>query len=148
MSMAASCSDPGKSRTFDVVLKKIKWDRVDAIAIILNDITYQENLIALKLANANKDKLIATVSHELRTPLHGIIGLLEISQTKVQDKEIQHHLSLCKDNAMLLHSLVNSMLDLQQLSTGKLRLNIGKVNMNKVLNDVAQLFNPFIGCDL
>jgi signal transduction histidine kinase/CheY-like chemotaxis protein len=140
MSMAASCSDPGKSRTFDVVLKKIKWDRVDAIAIILNDITYQESLIALKLANASKDKLIATVSHELRTPLHGIIGLLEISQTKVQDTEVRHHLSLCKDNAMLLHSLVNSMLDLQQLSTGKLRLNIGKVNMKKVLNDVVQLF--------
>jgi len=130
-----------KQKTFEVILKKIKWDRLDAIAIILNDITYQESLIALKLANSNKDKIIATVSHELRTPLHGIIGLLEISQAKVQDPKVKHHLSLCKDNANLLHSLVNSILDLQQLSTGKLRLNFGNVNVRKTLNDVAQLFN-------
>ena len=140
VSIAASYVDQEKSRTFDVVLKKIKWDGCGAIAVILNDITYQENLIALKVANINKDKIIATVSHELRTPLHGIIGLLEISQAKVQDTEVQHHLSLCKDNANLLQSLVNSILDLQQLSAGKLVLNFSKINMRKTLTNVIQLF--------
>jgi len=140
ISIAASSDLVEKHKTFEVILKKVKWDRADAIAIVLNDITYQENLIALKVANANKDQIIATVSHELRTPLHGIIGLLEISQNQVEDPEVKHHLSLCKDNANLLHSLVNSILDLQQMSTGKLQLNFAKINVRKTLNNVTQLF--------
>ena len=125
---------------FEVILTKIKWDKEDAVVVVLTDITYQENLIALKLSDDNKDKVIATVSHELRTPLNGIIGILEIVEKRVEDQSLMEYLGLCKDNAHLLLSLVNSLLDLQQIRQGKLKLNPMKVDIAKTLKDITQLF--------
>jgi len=141
ISLIASHKTNGQStKSFEVILKRIRWDGVDALAVILNDITYQENLVYFKMASANKDKIIATVSHELRTPLHGIIGLLHMTEQRVDEPQALEYISLCKDNANLLMSLVNSILDLQQISTGKLKLNISKTEVRKSFDDVIRLF--------
>jgi len=139
--LTASYKKSSQSKSFEVVLKRVKWDRKEAIAIILSDITYQENLIYLRMANANKDRILASVSHELRTPLHGIIGLLEMAERKVQDKEALEYISLSRDNSYLLMSLVNSILDLQQISAGKLKLNTSPINLKKTLTEVIKLFD-------
>jgi len=94
----------------------------------------------LKVANKNKDQIIATVSHELRTPLHGIIGLVELADKKMPDPSGKEYLSLCKSNALLLLGLVNSLLDLHQLSTGKIKLNIVKVHLEDMVKEVVKLF--------
>ena len=140
LSLTASYKWKDQVRSFEVTLKRVKWDRSEAIAIIFNDITYQENLISLKLANINKDKIIATVSHELRTPLHGIIGLLGMTINKVNNAFVEEHLTLCKDNAHLLLGLVNSLLDFHQIGLGKLRLNITKIELRSVIHGIVKLF--------
>jgi len=140
VSLIAFSTSQAQKKSFEIILKKIVWDRADALALILNDITYQENLIALKVANRNKDQIIATVSHELRTPLHGIIGLVELADPKMPDESGKEYLSLCKSNALLLLDLVNSLLDLHQLSTGKIKLNIVQVHLENMLKDVVKLF--------
>ena len=124
--MTASHSSISLKKNYEVILKRVKWDRSDAMAVILSDVTYQDKIAALKLISINKDQIIATVSHELRTPLHGIIGLLEMSESKVEDVEVMEHLSLCKDNAHLLLGLVNSLLDFHQFNTGRLKLSLAK----------------------
>ena len=140
LSLTASFPLRGLKKSFEVILKRIPWNRSDAMAIILSDITYQEKIIALKVANVNKDQIIATVSHELRTPLHGIIGLLEVSENKIEDEEVIQNLALCKDNAHLLLGLVNSLLDFHQISTGKLKLNPKRVDIRKTLDGIVRLF--------
>jgi len=128
-------------KVFEVILKKIRWDDEDAISIIFNDITYQEHIIALKVADSNKDKVLATVSHELRTPLNAIIGILGICEEQIKENtEVLEYLSLCRDNAHLLLSLVNSLLDLQQLLHGKFKINPAKTETRKALRDIAKLF--------
>jgi len=141
ISVSAFHGKHDKRRSFEITLKRVKWDAEDAIAIILNDITYQQNLIALKVSNQNKDKILATVSHELRTPLHGIINLIEISEKKLHNDEAIENLSLCKNNAILLLSLVNSILDLHQLSMSKLELHPKKFDLRKSLSSVLRLFH-------
>ena len=140
VTLSASYSTEEQRRVYEVKLKKIRWNGQDAIAVLFNDMTDQENLIALKLASANKDKIIGTVSHELRTPLNGIIGLLEMAEKIVENSEAVEYIRLSKDNAHLLNSLVNSHLDLQQITAGKLRLNSAPLNIYKVLNDLTRLF--------
>ncbi len=137
---ASTFRHEGQLKLFEVLLIPVVWDERDAITVILNDITYQENLIALRIADANKDKVIATVSHELRTPLNGIIGILSIAESKTQQPEMNEYLSLCKDNANLLLGLVNSLLDLQQLRQGKIKLNIAEVSIRKLIQDTMKLF--------
>ena len=127
-------------RSFQAILKHIKWSGIDSIAVILNDITYQEKLMYWKLVNANKDRIITTVSHELKTPLNGIIGLLEMIKKRIEHCEALEYISLCKDNAHLLLNLVNSMLDLHQLEAGKLKLTISTVNLRKCVQEVLKLF--------
>jgi len=127
-------------RSFDVIIKTIKWEGKDVLAVILNDITYQEKLVHWKVENENKDKIIATVSHELRTPLNGILGLLDMVGKRVVQSEALEYISLCKDNAQLLLNLVNSILDLHQIRAGKLKLAISKLNIRKCLRGVVQLF--------
>ena len=140
LSTTASFDSGKEHKSFEIIMKGVRWDRNDAIAIIFNDITHHENIIALRLANKKKDTVIATVSHELRTPLNGILGLLEIAEGKIAQPEVLEYLSLCKDNANLLLSLVNSHLDLQQLSAGKLKLNPSRASLKKILADVTKLF--------
>ena len=140
LSLTASESCNINPRSFEVILKRIRWSGNDAIAVVLNDITYQEKLMHWKLANANKDRIIATVSHELRTPLNGIIGLLDMTEKRIEHSEALEYISLCKDNAHLLLNLVNSLLDLHQISAGKLKLNFSKVNIRKCFQDVIRLF--------
>ena len=139
-SLQTSMMWQGVQRSFDAIVTPIIWDQEEAVAIVLNETTYQENILALKVADRNKDLVIATVSHELRTPLNGIIGILQIVETKALQPEVLEYLSLCKDNAILLLSLVNSMLDLQQIRDGKLKLNLSNVNIAKVAKDTIQLF--------
>ena len=140
LSLTASEKCQTNPRTFDVTLKRIKWNGVDATSLVLNDITYQENMMCLKMVNANKDKIIATVSHELRTPLNGIIGLLDMAEKKIEDFESLEYISLCKDNSHLLLGLVNSILDLHQIRAGKLKLVISEVSVRKCLQGVLRLF--------
>jgi len=123
-------------KTFDVTIKNVKWDGADALAIAFNDITFQEKLIYYKTTNENKDRIIATVSHELRTPLNGILGLLDMAEKKIKDAEVLEYTSLGKDNANLLLSLVNSILDMHQIRAGKLKLAISKINIRKCLQGV------------
>jgi len=130
----------GKRSLFEVVLMPLSWDREDAVAIILNDITFQDKIIAFKQADKNKDLIIATVSHELRTPLNGIIGLLQIMETKTEQPEVLKDVFLCKDNATLLWNLVNSILDLQMFYSGKLRLKLTKIDLHQFLKDTTKLF--------
>ena len=141
LSVTASCHSADSRRSFEVISRRIRWNKSDAMAFILSDITHQEHLIALKVANVNKDQIIATVSHELRTPLHGIIGLLDISQSKIDNVEAIENISLCKDNAHLLLSLVNSLLDFHQISTGKLKLNLNVIDLRETIESITRLFN-------
>ena len=139
---SASYTKKETRRLFEIITKKIKWDGQDSVAVIFNDTTYQESLVALKLADANKDKILGTVSHELRTPLNAIIGILQICEDKVEDRpDVMEYLALCRDSANLLLSLVNSLLDLQQLGQGKLKINSSTVHLRKVLKNILRLFH-------
>jgi len=140
LSLSASYNYFETRKVFHVVLKKVRWDHEDAIAIFLSDITYQEKLLEMKLADENKDQVIATVSHELRTPLNGIIGILALAEEKVEDPEVIDYMNLCKDNANLLLSLVNSILDLQQIRQGKLALHPAEIDLYKILKNITKLF--------
>jgi len=142
-SLSAAFNGPAmKQKFFEVIIKKIQWDNQNAIAIIFNDITYQQNIIALKIADSNKNKILATVSHDLRTPLNAITGILQICEKKIENQpDVLEYLNLCKDNAHLLISLVNSLLDLQQISKGKLRVNPGIVDIRKLATNVIRLFD-------
>src|SRR6185295_16639927 len=85
-------------------------------------------------ASRLKDEFLATLSHEIRTPLNAVIGWTRILQTQPSVRSRAHALEVIERNAMSQMRLVEDLLDMARIISGKLRLKIDGVS----LVDVAQ----------
>jgi len=100
------------------------------ILIIAKDITQQklaeEELRRAKeraeAANEAKSRFLANMSHEIRTPLNGILGLAEIMKGETKDESHRGYLSLILESGQNLARLINDILDLSKIESGKLTL--------------------------
>ncbi len=91
-----------------------------------------------------KDDFIATVSHELRTPLFALQGFLELLRSgRVQREETrQEFLATAAQNAQRLMALVNDLLDVSRLESGRAKLELGNVD---VADLIAETFDMLRG---
>jgi signal transduction histidine kinase len=86
-------------------------------------------------ANRMKDEFLATVSHELRTPLNAIIGWSHLLRTGEIDKAtLSRAVETIQRNARSQAQLIEDILDVSRVITGKLRLNTGPVDVSSVIN--------------
>ena len=92
-----------------------------------------------ELANAAKDRLIATVSHELRTPLTGAIGFARLlNDAKLPAPHAEHARAALASGETLL-ALVNDILDRAWLSTGGLELQRVPFDLHRVLDEIVRV---------
>jgi PAS domain S-box-containing protein len=94
-------------------------------------------------ANSAKDEFLATVSHELRTPLNAILGwsrLLRIGQLDAQAacKAIE----IVENNAKAQAQLIEDLLDVSRIVSGKLRINYEQVNLVTVIEAAIETARP------
>jgi len=133
--------DPSQpKKIYEINISSTVWDTQDSIAIILNDVTALFLNQSLKIADSNKDKMLAMISHELRTPLNGILGVVRILEKQTKDSQTLQYLTICKNSGELLYNLVNSILDLQQIRDDKFSLKMSKLDLHELVNDVYCLF--------
>jgi PAS domain S-box-containing protein len=100
---------------------------------------------AAEAANQAKDRFLASMSHELRTPLNAIIGftgilLMKLPGPLAPDQEKQ--LRTVQRNAQHLLSLINDLLDLARIESGKAELRLEPVDCRQVLEEVAASLRP------
>lgn len=82
-----------------------------------------------------KDEFLATVSHELRTPLTAIMGWTHLLRGDTLDKTSRTHaLEVIERNAKSQAQLVEDILDVSRVITGKLRLNVAPVDAASIIN--------------
>jgi len=130
-------------RTFKVKIFQIIWDDQEAVALLLDNVTHERTIMELKVADKNKDLVIAMISQELRTPLNGILGLVDILKKLSRQSEISPYLDACRNSGILLLSLVNSILDLSQIRSNKLSLVNSRFTIKELLNEIVPLFDYF-----
>src|SRR5438046_2388111 len=81
-----------------------------------------------------KDEFLANLSHELRTPLNAILGWSQLlSSGKSSSKEITEGLEIIQRNALVQGQLIEDLLDMSRIVSGKLRLNVQRVEMPAVI---------------
>ena len=107
--------------------------------------TLQEKNVELENANLAKDRFLASMSHELRTPLNAIIGftgtlLLRLPGPLTAEQEDQ--LQTIKSSARHQVSLINDLLDLAKIESGKVKLNLQPVDSCDVVGEVATTLRP------
>jgi PAS domain S-box-containing protein len=107
--------------------------------------TLQEKNLELENANLAKDRFLASMSHELRTPLSAIIGftgtlLMQLPGPLTDEQEKQ--LSVIDGSANHLLSLINDLLDLAKIESGKVEVNLEPMSCTSVVAEVAEALRP------
>lgn len=87
-----------------------------------------------------KQEFLDNISHEIRTPLNAIVGIAEILSKKKMDEEQRQFIEAIKKNGGTLLSLINNVLDLSKIDSGKLKLNSERLDMDVLLNDLFVAF--------
>src|SRR6185295_2244851 len=107
--------------------------------------TLQEKNVELENAILSKDRFLASMSHELRTPLNAIIGFTGTLLMKLpgplnagQEKQ----LSTVQTSSRHLLSLINDLLDLARIGSGKVEIHLVPVACKVVLDEVTAALKP------
>jgi signal transduction histidine kinase len=94
--------------------------------------------------NRVKDEFLATLSHELRTPLNAILGWTQLLKMEGADGEVGHGLDVIERNARSQAKLIEDLLDVSRITTGKLRLNVRQTELGPVVRAAADAVRPAV----
>jgi signal transduction histidine kinase/DNA-binding response OmpR family regulator len=92
--------------------------------------------------NRIKDEFLSTLSHELRTPLNAILGWTQLLHGETSASEIEHGLDVVERNAKAQSKLIEDLLDVSRISTGKLRINPKPVKLRSVIASAVDACRP------
>src|SRR5713101_4116006 len=94
-------------------------------------------------ANRLKDEFLGTISHELRTPLNAILGYARMlhNGTVKRDRETRA-VEIIERNATALTQIVEDVLDVSRIISGKTRLNVQSVELAAVVNEAVETVRP------
>ncbi len=100
-----------------------------------------------ELANVAKSTFLANMSHELRTPLHGILGFAALGSKRAASSErdqLSTYFAKITYNGEILMTLLNDLLDLAKLESGKMTFDIQPHNIGRLCLTVAGEFQPLL----
>jgi PAS domain S-box-containing protein len=137
----------------EISLSPLETDEGILVSSAIRDITERKRIqdtlreknIELEMASKAKDRFLATMSHELRTPLNAILGftgtlLMKLPGPLTQDQE--RHLQTVRNSARHLLSLINDLLDLAKIESGRVELRFVPVICQEVITEVVQSLGP------
>ncbi|GMU65038.1 MAG: hypothetical protein AMXMBFR36_13120 [Acidobacteriota bacterium] len=98
---------------------------------------------AAELATRSKDEFLAKVSHELRNPLNGILGWTQIlAAPEASEEELRRGVELIDTSARTLARLVDDLLDVARILSGKLALSLAPVRLEPVIASACEEIRP------
>lgn len=94
-------------------------------------------------ASRQKDEFLAVVSHELKTPLHAIKGWAELlRQKRLSPNDADHAIEAIARNARAQQEIIDDLLDVSRIVTGKLRLEFQPISIRAILNAAVDTIRP------
>jgi PAS domain S-box-containing protein len=107
---------------------------------------FEEERVARREAEAAsraKDEFLTTISHELRTPLTPVIGWIHMIRNGIlPEKEVEHGLAVIEKNSHALKRLINDLLDMSAILTGKMRMEELPVSLGDVVSEAVETVRP------
>lgn len=104
----------------------------------------QEMAQAAEQASQSKSMFLATVSHELRTPLYGIIGNLDLLQTKELPKGVDRLVTAMNNSSSLLLKIISDILDFSKIESEQLKIEPSEFSPREVMNHITANYLPLV----
>ena len=93
-------------------------------------------------ASKAKSLFLANMSHEIRTPMNAILGFSEIMMDRASDDQMLNYASLINSSGKSLLSLINDILDLSKVESGKSELEYSAVSIETLIKEMEIIFGP------
>ncbi|BAF71716.1 conserved hypothetical protein [Sulfurovum sp. NBC37-1] len=117
---------------------KIRYENLDLIKDL------QQANIDAQIASETKSEFLANMSHEIRTPMTGILGFVEQLAKKENDPERLRQFNIITKSGQTLLSIINDILDLSKIESGKMTLEPQPTDLHKLFDDTITLFDELI----
>lgn len=133
-----------------VAATQVEYQQRSVLLYVLQDLTARVELQEQKdrlrddaeAANRARSRFLAAMSHEIRTPLHGILGHLELFERSPLDAEQRTRLRRIAQSADSLLLIINDVLDLEQVESGRLDVELLEFEPSALIEAVALLYAP------
>lgn len=96
----------------------------------------EEARIEAQSANKAKSAFLANMSHEIRTPINVMLGMNEMILRESESKEIRQYAKSIERSGSYLISLINNILDISRIESGKMEIEEGKYELRQLLDEV------------
>lgn len=93
-----------------------------------------------EIANRAKSEFLANMSHEIRTPMNAILGFCELLQGIIDDPRSRSYLNSIASSGKILLALINDILDLSKIDSGKLQINYEPIHLRALIEEIYQIF--------
>ena len=143
--LASTAEAVSRDRNYDRRVRKEQDDEVGAVAEAFNDMLSQIKVREDELQNALrlKDEFLATVSHELRTPLNAMLGWAHVLRDPLVTPPIlRQAVDAIDRNAQIQARLIEDILDVSRMITGKLRLEPKPTDLTAIIMSAVDVVKP------
>ena len=140
----------GERRWFHIVAMGSEVNRKKKYILVMSDRTSDRNMNqalseaarAAETANKAKSTFLSNMSHDIRTPMNAIIGFTTLAVSNIDDKErVRDYLGKILSSSNHLLSLINDILDMSRIESGKIHLEETEVSLSDVLHDLKTIIS-------
>ena len=102
-------------------------------------------LLRAESANAAKTTFLNNMSHDIRTPMNAIIGFTTLAASHIDNREkVKEYLAKISTSSEHLLSLINDILDMSRIESGKVKINENPLHLPDLLHDIRTIVQPNI----
>ena len=140
----------GERRWFHIVAMGSEVNRKKKYILVMSDRTsdrsmnqaLSEAVRAAETANRAKSTFLSNMSHDIRTPMNAIIGFTTLAVSNIDDKKrVRDYLGKILSSSNHLLSLINDILDMSRIESGKIHLEETEVSLSDVLHDLKTIIS-------
>lgn len=103
----------------------------------------KEARIQAEEANKAKSEFLSSMSHDIRTPMNAIVGMTAIATSNINDTEqVKNCLKKITLSSKHLLGLINDVLDMSKIESGKMTLNMEQISLREILDSIATIVQP------